>query len=66
MNEAVVVERYPSWTKRERELYAGALVRVLGEVDHRGLLLVELMSGELQGERRWMSEAELARTGEEA
>jgi hypothetical protein len=51
--------RHPRWSKSERHLYGGQSVRVMGEVDRAGNLLVMFMSGELDGEGRWMSAAEL-------
>jgi len=45
--------------KDERDRYSGHPLRVLGEVDYRGALLVEFMSGPLEGERRWFTEQEL-------
>jgi hypothetical protein len=61
-DETRLQAKHPGWTKSERELYRGAQVRVLGEVDRSGRLLVELLSGPLAGEFRWMSESELQRT----
>jgi hypothetical protein len=52
-------ERWPKWSKAERHLYAGQSVRVLGEVDRSGAMLVEMMSGPLTGLRRWMTFDEL-------
>ena len=62
--EAQLVSKHTSWSRAERELYAGATCRVIGEVDRQGRLLVELTSGPLAYERRWMSEAEIQRTNE--
>jgi hypothetical protein len=59
-------ERHPRWSKAERHLYAGQACRVLGDVDHAGNLLVEMMSGELIGQRRWFAWEELAATGQDA
>jgi hypothetical protein len=54
-------ERWPNWSKAERALYGGASIRVMGEVDRAGNLLVCFMSGPLgeAGECRWMSWVEL-------
>lgn len=65
MSEAVLVAKSPQWTRAERRLYANATVRVLGETDRAGRLLVEITSGELAGLRRWMSEEEMRRTDAE-
>jgi len=62
VNEAVIVSKHTSWSRAERELYAGATCRVMGETDRQGRLLVELLSGPLAGCRRWMSEEEIRRT----
>ena len=59
--ERVLGQKHPGWTKAERAYYANATVRVLGETDHSGRLLVEITSGPLFGERRWMTESELQR-----
>ncbi len=64
MSEAVLVSKHKAWSRTERELYAGALVRVMGETDRQGRMLVELLSGPLAGCRRWMSEEEIRRTNE--
>ncbi len=62
MNDVVtVVADHPNWQPSERALYANALVRVMGETDTKGSLLVEFMSGPLEGESRWMKETELVR-----
>ena len=66
MTTATLVAKHPRWNKSERELYANATVRVLGETDRTGRLLVEITSGPLAGARRWMSESELVRNGEGA
>jgi hypothetical protein len=59
-------ETHPRWSKAERHLYAGQACRVLGEVDHAGNLLVEMMTGPLANERRWFAWEELAATGQDA
>jgi len=61
MTDAVLVSKSPQWTRAERRLYANVTVRVLGETDRAGRLLVEITSGELAGLRRWMSEDEMVR-----
>ncbi len=66
MTTATIVAKHPTWTRSERELYANATVRVLGETDRAGRMLVEITSGPLTGARRWMSESELVRDGEGA
>jgi len=65
VNEAQLVSKHPSWSRAERELYAGATCRVLGETDRQGRLLVELTSGPLAYERRWMKPEEIQRTDAE-
>jgi hypothetical protein len=65
-DETTLPAKYPGWTKAERAYYANATVRVLGQLDYKGRMLVELMSGPLLGERRWMSEDELNRKNPEA
>ena len=62
MSDAVtVVADHPNWQPSERALYASALVRVMGETDTKGSLLVEFMSGPLANERRWLKPEELVR-----
>jgi hypothetical protein len=60
-DEATLPAKFPGWTKNERAYYANATVRVLGEVDHSGRVLVEITSGPLAFERRWFTEEELQR-----
>jgi hypothetical protein len=60
-DETTLPAKYPGWTKAERAYYANAQVRVMGEVDRSGRLLVELLSGPLAGEFRWFTEQELQR-----
>lgn len=59
--DAHLVNRHPRWSRADRERLAGAEVRVLGDVDAQGRLLVEIRSGGLAGEWRRMTEAELVR-----
>jgi hypothetical protein len=56
------------WSKREKHLYGGASIRVMGETDHAGNLLCCFLSGPLAeaNECRWMSWEELAATGQDA
>ena len=60
-DETTLPAKHPSWSKSERAYYANATVRVLGETDHSGRVLVEITSGPLAYERRWFTPDELQR-----
>ena len=49
----------PGWTKAERELYAGREGRVTGMRGHDGRMLVEIIGGPCDGERRWFTDTEI-------
>ena len=59
-DDVIDLQRWKSWTKAEADLYAGQRVRVIGEHDLSMRVLVEFMSGPLNGERRWFTMQELA------
>jgi hypothetical protein len=56
-----LVKKHGSWRKHERQLYGGQEVAIIGDRDHAGKILVELRSGDLAGERRWIDPSELER-----
>ena len=60
--EATLPDEHPTWNAAERRLYGNALMRVLGETDHKGNVLIELLSGELEGCRIWIAPEALQRT----
>lgn len=65
MNEAVLVTKFPGWTKTERAAYGGVPVRLMQSEDWRGNQLVLLLGGPLCGSMIWVSEAEIMRTDAE-
>ena len=61
-DEATLPAEHPTWNAAERRLYGNALMRVLGETDCNGNVLIELMSGEREGCRIWIAPDALQRT----
>ena len=61
VNEAVLVTKFPGWTKTERAAYGGVPVRFMQATDWRGNQLVLLLGGPLVGSLIWVSAAEIVR-----
>ncbi len=62
---ATLAAKHRSWTRAERQHYAGQEIQLTEEIDHSGRRLCLVLSGELTGLQRWFEDSKTVIRGEE-